>query len=288
MMFADVITVSLEYEGEKKTLKIDRRASNELLVQRIRCLFPALLHRTLHPTIRSHPPPTTIFSSSSNVSGSNIFGLTSLTPASSSSASAFSSQPELNRYVLKVVGLYDFQAACLVGLNTSSLMNGRSYQVIAVQQEFLQIHANVTCDICKQAPLRGIRFRCRQCPNFDVCSSCLASDRFNHDPTHTLLEFTPGETALEALYNKTSSTKSTATFDFSQLLSKLKEVEPSTPQQQQQQQPQQPFYQLSLPQSQQQHQQQQPVLFPQFQPHPQPQQQQQQHQCHHLLHYHYL
>ena len=45
------------------------------------------------------------------------------------------------------------------------------------------VHYGVVCDGCNQNPIRGLRFKCRDCNDFDFCSAC----RFQtpHDATHS-------------------------------------------------------------------------------------------------------
>lgn len=43
-------------------------------------------------------------------------------------------------------------------------------------------HHSVTCDQCSAQPIRGIRWRCTNCPDFDLCSDCEATNM--HDRTH--------------------------------------------------------------------------------------------------------
>ncbi|TCD64312.1 hypothetical protein EIP91_004259 [Steccherinum ochraceum] len=38
-----------------------------------------------------------------------------------------------------------------------------------------KIHNGTDCDGCEQSPLRGVRFRCIQCTDFDFCRSCLSN-----------------------------------------------------------------------------------------------------------------
>jgi len=46
-----------------------------------------------------------------------------------------------------------------------------------------EIHFGVVCDGCQSFPLRGVRHRCTQCPDYDLCQSCL--DKGIHkDTTH--------------------------------------------------------------------------------------------------------
>jgi len=48
------------------------------------------------------------------------------------------------------------------------------------------IHYGVTCDGCGVVPIKGVRFKCLVCPNFDLCASCEAKN--NHPSNHTLLK----------------------------------------------------------------------------------------------------
>ena len=54
------------------------------------------------------------------------------------------------------------------------------------------IHRGVTCDNCTQSPLRGPRWKCRQCADFDLCSRChlLNPSLPPHLPSHTYQLFT--------------------------------------------------------------------------------------------------
>lgn len=37
----------------------------------------------------------------------------------------------------------------------------------------MAVHDGVSCDGCGVAPLRGVRYRCAFCPNYDLCARCL-------------------------------------------------------------------------------------------------------------------
>ncbi|KAF2814776.1 uncharacterized protein BDZ99DRAFT_377553 [Mytilinidion resinicola] len=43
-------------------------------------------------------------------------------------------------------------------------------------------HRGVSCDQCDAKPIRGIRWRCANCADFDLCSDCEATN--NHNKTH--------------------------------------------------------------------------------------------------------
>ena len=40
-------------------------------------------------------------------------------------------------------------------------------------------HTNVECDGCGTAPIKGIRFKCSVCKNFDYCQLC--EERLGHE-----------------------------------------------------------------------------------------------------------
>jgi hypothetical protein len=48
------------------------------------------------------------------------------------------------------------------------------------------IHYGVTCDGCGVAPIKGVRFKCLVCPNYDLCGPCEGKN--NHPSSHTLLK----------------------------------------------------------------------------------------------------
>eukprot|EP00041_Stephanoeca_diplocostata_P015782 m.302725 g.302725 ORF g.302725 m.302725 type:complete len:428 (+) comp20151_c1_seq2:195-1478(+) len=41
------------------------------------------------------------------------------------------------------------------------------------------VHRGVSCDGCGQKPLRGIRYKCMNCSDYDVCENCEEKDRHN-------------------------------------------------------------------------------------------------------------
>ena len=43
-------------------------------------------------------------------------------------------------------------------------------------------HRGIGCDECGESPLRGIRWHCMNCPDWDLCSTCEANTR--HPQTH--------------------------------------------------------------------------------------------------------
>jgi len=48
------------------------------------------------------------------------------------------------------------------------------------------IHHGVTCDGCGVVPIKGVRFKCLVCPNYDLCAVCEAKNA--HPADHTLLK----------------------------------------------------------------------------------------------------
>ena len=48
-------------------------------------------------------------------------------------------------------------------------------------------HENVFCDVCNMRPLVGTRFKCGNCPNFDLCQWCYEVNVGGHDSSHVFL-----------------------------------------------------------------------------------------------------
>lgn len=40
-------------------------------------------------------------------------------------------------------------------------------------------HEGTMCDTCRQQPIFGIRWKCAECPNYDLCSVCYHGDKHN-------------------------------------------------------------------------------------------------------------
>ncbi|CAG8640940.1 7480_t:CDS:2, partial [Funneliformis caledonium] len=52
---------------------------------------------------------------------------------------------------------------------------------------YRSIHEEVGCDICGQNPIHGIRYKCGQCANFDICSKCEENISESHDQSHLFI-----------------------------------------------------------------------------------------------------
>ena len=48
------------------------------------------------------------------------------------------------------------------------------------------IHRGITCNSCSVSPIRGIRYKCANCVDHDLCESCEAQDR--HNKTHVFIK----------------------------------------------------------------------------------------------------
>eukprot|EP00049_Salpingoeca_infusionum_P022446 m.6789 g.6789 ORF g.6789 m.6789 type:complete len:495 (+) comp5192_c0_seq1:167-1651(+) len=44
------------------------------------------------------------------------------------------------------------------------------------------VHHGVSCNVCEAAPICGVRYKCGNCPDYDVCEQCEAKD--THNPKH--------------------------------------------------------------------------------------------------------
>ena len=43
------------------------------------------------------------------------------------------------------------------------------------------MHRGITCNLCKVGPVRGIRYKCANCIDYDVCEACEAADTHNRN-----------------------------------------------------------------------------------------------------------
>ena len=57
-------------------------------------------------------------------------------------------------------------------------------QIIQNQSEM--IHKNIKCDNCGMESIKGIRYKCLHCQNFNLCSNC--EEYCEHDPTHIMIK----------------------------------------------------------------------------------------------------
>jgi len=49
------------------------------------------------------------------------------------------------------------------------------------------VHGRVRCDSCGMQPIRGVRYKCTKCPDFDLCSICIEDSEEFHNPDHLFL-----------------------------------------------------------------------------------------------------
>ena len=42
------------------------------------------------------------------------------------------------------------------------------------------VHEGVECDGCEMNPIRGLRFKCLDCPDFDLCEECYNKEVHKH------------------------------------------------------------------------------------------------------------
>ena len=59
------------------------------------------------------------------------------------------------------------------------------------QQQNEVIHYQYICDGCDKAPIKGIRYHCEQCPDFDLCEKCYSEKKDSHK--HTFQAITKAE-----------------------------------------------------------------------------------------------
>lgn len=52
------------------------------------------------------------------------------------------------------------------------------------KNDMIYKHIGVTCDHCKMSPIRGVRYKCSVCSDFDMCQICEGANW--HNPKHIL------------------------------------------------------------------------------------------------------
>ncbi|PIL32347.1 hypothetical protein GSI_05593 [Ganoderma sinense ZZ0214-1] len=64
--------------------------------------------------------------------------------------------------------------------------NPRSEALGPTQSPEEPLHDGISCDFCGKGGIRGIRYKCVQCPNYNRCSACMTSPSAwaAHDSTH--------------------------------------------------------------------------------------------------------
>lgn len=60
-------------------------------------------------------------------------------------------------------------------------------------------HEGTMCDTCHQQPIYGIRWKCAECTNYDLCSICYHSDK--HHLRHRFYRITTPGTERYILFN---------------------------------------------------------------------------------------
>uniref|UniRef100_A0A2C9JKZ7 Uncharacterized protein n=1 Tax=Biomphalaria glabrata TaxID=6526 RepID=A0A2C9JKZ7_BIOGL len=66
-------------------------------------------------------------------------------------------------------------------------MNGAFDLLVLDNAQTAVIHPTISCDECEENGIRGLRWKCAVCPNYDLCSSCYHSDK--HNMCHKFLRY---------------------------------------------------------------------------------------------------
>merc|ERR1711924_43542 len=51
------------------------------------------------------------------------------------------------------------------------------------------VHEGVVCDGCQMQPLKGLRFKCQDCPDYDLCGECFARKDSVHGGENSTHQF---------------------------------------------------------------------------------------------------
>lgn len=69
-------------------------------------------------------------------------------------------------------------------IKTQMNLNEEKYNIELNQNEL--IHKDIKCNQCNEENIKGIRYKCLQCQNFNLCSNCEAKNE--HDPNHIFIK----------------------------------------------------------------------------------------------------
>lgn len=82
------------------------------------------------------------------------------------------------------------------------------------------IHRSITCNTCGQSPIKGIRYKCGNCIDYDICSNCAKDD--DHATNHIFVKITipipplmnPRTRMFECIYPGTISIENITEFNY--------------------------------------------------------------------------
>lgn len=81
------------------------------------------------------------------------------------------------------------EAEQLQTTNVQSIrLNEEKEEVSSVRFSSGDMHEDYTCDECKMEPIRGRRYHCRECDDFDLCEDCHSRTNHPHQLTDMLCE----------------------------------------------------------------------------------------------------
>ncbi|CAE7546345.1 unnamed protein product [Symbiodinium sp. CCMP2592] len=60
--------------------------------------------------------------------------------------------------------------------NIKMEVRGRLQDLSKILRSPQQVHHGIICDGCQQTPLQGRRFKCKVCPDYDLCQTCVEKD----------------------------------------------------------------------------------------------------------------
>lgn len=65
----------------------------------------------------------------------------------------------------------------------------------------LPVHTGVICDVC-ESTVRGVRHKCLDCPDYDMCTPCITARRDRHAMTHEFFEIEePGRVIVHTVFS---------------------------------------------------------------------------------------
>ena len=105
-----------------------------------------------------------------------------------------------SRYKCQSCPDYDLCAKC----KNSGVHQQHNFNVVNDDDNVL--HRGVSCDGCQMYPLKGKRFKCTQCNDYDLCQTCLMNGTHSH---HSLKRYIDGNFVEDQLNTSRSNSSKT-------------------------------------------------------------------------------
>jgi hypothetical protein len=89
------------------------------------------------------------------------------------------------RYECSICDNYNLCSSC-EDQNVETLHHSADHPLLKLRTPMKQVHTGVSCTSCGVSPIRGVRYNCQVCIDYNMCEECEAENQ--HPPTHALFK----------------------------------------------------------------------------------------------------